>query len=131
MISYTEADELWGQVTGCNRKVSGSAVDRVNSGKWFNTACFAQPGSFQFGDERRTDAVLRRQGVDNWDFSIAKDTNVKEKFTVTFDTEFFNIFNRVQFGPPFEASYSGPNWGAVVSQLNNPRLIPCGLRIAR
>ena len=37
-------------VPGCKRKESGSAVDRVNSGKWFNTACFAQPGSFEFGN---------------------------------------------------------------------------------
>jgi len=118
-------------VPNCDRKGPGSAVDRVNSGKWFNTACFTQPGSFQFGDERRTDGVLRRQGEDNWDFSIAKDTHIREKLTVTFDAQFFNLFNRVQFAPPFEASYSGPNWGHVTAQLNNPRLLQFGLRISR
>lgn len=118
-------------VPGCQRKEPGSAVARVNAGKWFNTACFTQPGSFQFGNEPRTDTLLRRQGVDNWDFSIAKTTNLAEKFSLMFDAEFFNVFNRVQFGPPFEASYSGPNWGAVTSQANNPRLIQFGLRITR
>lgn len=118
-------------VPGCNRKESGSAVDRVNSGKWFNTACFVQPGSFQFGNERRVDDVLRRQGVDNWDFSMAKRFNLTEKFSMTFDTELFNSFNRVQFAPPFLSSSSGPNWGHVTSQLNTPRLIQFGLRIDR
>ena len=118
-------------VAGCNKKQSGSAVDRVNSGKWFNTACFTQPGSYQFGNEPRADSAIRRQGVNNWDFSIAKATHLAEKFTLTFDAEFFNIFNRVQFAPPFEAMYSGPNWGHVTSQLNNPRQIQFGLRITR
>lgn len=118
-------------VPGCNRKEPGSAVDRVNSGEWFNTACFTQPGSFQFGNESRTDGVLRRQGQDNWDASIAKETFIKEKFSVTFDAEFFNLFNRVQFAPPFESRSSGPNWGHIVSQLNNPRLVQFGLRISR
>ena len=118
-------------VAGCNRKVPGSAVDRVNAKKWFNTACFTQPGSFQFGNERRTDDVLRRQGVDNWDFSVSKTTTFADKFNVIFDAEFFNLFNRVQFAPPFESSSSGPNWGAVTSQVNNPRQIQFGLRVTR
>lgn len=117
-------------VPGCDRKESGSAVARVNAGKWFNTACFVQPGQFSFGNERRTDGVLRRQGVDNWDFSVAKSVPLFEKFNLTFDAEFFNVFNRVQFAPPFE-SMSSPLWGQVVSQLNNPRLVQFGLRIER
>jgi Carboxypeptidase regulatory-like domain len=118
-------------VPGCDRKVSGSAVAKVNAGKWFNTACFVQPGQFSFGNERRTDSVLRRQGVDNWDFSIAKSVPLVEKFNMTFDAEFFNTFNRVQFAPPFESMSSGPLWGAVTSQLNNPRYIQFGLRFDR
>ena len=117
-------------VPGCNRKVSGSAVDRVNAGKWFNTACFVQPGQFSFGNERRADDVLRRQGVDNWDFSVAKSVPLAEKFNLTFDAEFFNTFNRVQFAPPFE-SMSSPLFGQVVSQINSPRLVQFGLRIER
>ncbi len=127
-VSYPLRPNL---VPGCNRKVSGSAVARVKSGNWFNKSCFAEPGSFQFGNERRVDGVLRRQGVDNWDFSVAKVVSLAEKFNVTFDAEFFNIFNRVQFAPPFESMSAGNNWGAVVQQLNNPRLIQFGLRIDR
>jgi hypothetical protein len=63
-------------VPGCNQKESGSAVDRVNSGKRFNTACFAQPGSFRFGNERRLDDILKRRGVEKWDLSIARRLNL-------------------------------------------------------
>ena len=116
---------------GCDRKVSGSAVDKVNAGSWFNKSCFAEPGQYQFGNERRVDDVLKRQGIDNWDFSVARTVPLREKFNMTFDAEFFNIFNRVQFAPPFESISAGPNWGAVTSQLNNPRLLQFGLRFDR
>ncbi|HWS95000.1 MAG TPA: hypothetical protein VN620_00790, partial [Candidatus Methylomirabilis sp.] len=53
-----------------------------------------------------------------------------------FRTEFYNTFNRVQFGPPNTACCNNPallatnntNFGLVTSQLNNPRLIQFALK---
>ncbi len=45
-----------------------------------------------------------------------------------FDTEFFNLFNRVQFGDPGNNFGSG-NFGVVAGQSNQPRLIQFALRL--
>ena len=58
------------RVAGCNPKLTGGAIPRLN--KWFNTACFAQPAQFTFGNEGRVDSQLRGEGVDNWDLSAIK-----------------------------------------------------------
>jgi hypothetical protein len=104
-------------------------MSRVNSGMYFNTACFVQPGNLQFGDESRTDSVLRAQGEDNYDFSLTKSTRASERLTVIFTAQFFNIFNRTQFAPPGESLYDGSAFGAVTLQSNIPREIQFGLRL--
>ena len=112
-------------VSGCNSSISGSATSRLN--EWFNTACFAQPAQFTFGNESRTDPSLRSAGIANWDFSAFKNFRVTEAAKVQFRAEFFNIFNRAQFGYPGQALGSS-NFGQVTSQQNLPRLVQFALR---
>lgn len=92
-----------------------------------NQACFTQPGDTSFGSEPRVDADLRAQGIDNWDFSIAKTTKIRESVNLEFRTELFNIFNRVQFAAPNTAS-GGALFGVISSQVNQPRLVQFSLR---
>jgi Carboxypeptidase regulatory-like domain len=118
-------------VGGCNK--STSHVTEANGGiAWFNPNCFAAPGDWSFGDESRVDATLRGAGINNWDIAIFKTTNFgpENKLGLQFRTEFFNTFNRVQFGPPSTACCTGnnPNFGETTSQLNNPRLIQFALK---
>jgi Carboxypeptidase regulatory-like domain len=122
---------------GCNKGVSGSAVSRVT--EWFNTTCFTAPGGvdatgaqinpWSFGDEPRVDASLRQQGVNNFDFAVFKRTNIGERFNVEFRTEFFNIFNHPQFGPP-NGTQTSATFGQVTNTVNLPRLIQFGLKLA-
>ncbi len=129
-------------VSGCDKSTSGSAVSRLSG--WFNTACFAAPPAWGFGDEPRVDATLRQQGVDNFDFAVFKKTSISERMNIEFRTEFFNIFNHPQFGPPngscvisalgscqFDpATGTGnKNFGVVTSTVNLPRLIQFGLKL--
>jgi hypothetical protein len=116
-------------VSGCKRSspVSGSA----KLDQWFNTACFASPADFVFGNESRTDPTLRASGVNNWDFSLFKRTRFgpDEKLGLEFRTEFFNLFNRTQFAPP-NTSVTSSNFGTVNSSAagTNPRLVQFGLK---
>ena len=114
-------------VPGCDKNTSGSAVARING--WFNTTCFANHAGYGFGDESRVDATLRQQGVDNFDFAIFKKTNITERADVEFRTEFFNLFNHPQFGPP-GGSLGSSTFGLVTSTVNLPRLIQFGLKFS-
>jgi len=126
-------------VQGCDKNLSGSSVSRVT--EWFNTSCFTQPGGvastsvsintfnneWVFGNEPRVDASLRQQGVVNFDFAVFKKTSITERVNVEFRTEFFNIFNHPQFGPP-NGTETSSTFGEVTNTVNNPRLIQFGLK---
>lgn len=112
-------------IAGCDKSISGSATSRLN--EWFNTACFTATPAFTLGSEGRFDPNLRTQGIDNWDFAVFKTTSITERIRLQFRTEFFNLFNRVQFAPP-GLTQGNPSFAVVSSQANSPRLIQFALR---
>jgi hypothetical protein len=115
--------------SGCRKSKSGNAQSRLNG--WFNTACFTQPDAYTFGDESRNDSSLRADGIANWDFSAYKTFPFTKdnKTNLQFRAEFFNLFNRTQFGYPGETQGTS-SFGVVSSQTNDPRLVQFALRIA-
>jgi len=114
-------------VPGCNKDASGSPVSRLSG--WFNTSCFVAPPDWGFGNEARVDPSLRQQGITNFDFAVFKRTSVTERAYLEFRTEFFNLFNHPQFGPP-NGTLTSPNFGVVTNTINNPRLIQFALKLA-
>ena len=115
-------------VAGCAKSPGGAAQARL--AQWFNTACFSSPPAFTFGNESRLDPTLRGHGINNWDFAVFKTTSITERMGLQFRTEFFNLFNRVQFGNP-NVSAGNPSFGVISSQANTPRLIQFALRLIR
>jgi hypothetical protein len=131
-------------IAGCAK--SAPHVKTASGIQWINPNCFAPPGgtlaasAWAFGDESRVDATLRGAGINNWDFALFKTTNFgpENKLGLQFRTEFFNTFNRVQFGPPNTACCNNTNlavpavnnagFGLVTSTLNSPRLIQFALK---
>jgi hypothetical protein len=126
---------------GCTKTVSGSRYARTLPGAtWFNNsisgsnACFTVPAvgtaqqGYTFGNEPRTDGNLKMDGIKNWDFSVVKNTSIHEKIGSEFRLEFFNIFNRTQFGPPV-TGVDNALFGRTTSQVNKPRLIQGALRL--
>ena len=113
-------------VGGCTPSIDGPAQARLN--KWFNTACFTAPPTYTFGNVSRTTPYMRWHGVNNMDFSLVKATQIHERYTLQFRTEVFNLFNRVQFGPP-SGALGNAQFGVVSTQQNNPRLIQLALRM--
>jgi hypothetical protein len=111
-------------VPGVNKKVAGSAQSRfvANNGTWFNTAAFATPNPYTFGNESRLDNTLRDAGIANWDFTAGKAIPISERLNFDFKAEIFNLFNRVQFGDP-NTQKNSPTFGQVSTQLNTPRLV--------
>jgi hypothetical protein len=111
---------------GCNPTIGGAAQAKLS--KWFDTSCYSQPSTFGFGNEARADSHARTHGINNWDFSLTKDTQITERFSLSYRAEIFNLANRVQFNPPGNQLGSSL-FGVVSGQLNNPRLIQMALRL--
>jgi hypothetical protein len=99
--------------------------------QWFNTACFVSPAAYTFGNEPRVDPSLRQAGVNAWDFAAFKRTyfGPDNKLSLEFRSEFFNLFNHPQFGPP-NTGLGNSGFGQVTSTVNSPRLIQFGLKFA-
>jgi hypothetical protein len=112
---------------GCDNPTSGSDTQRLS--QWFNTACFTPPPAYGFGTEPRVDPKLRMDGPANFDFAVFKRTTFgpNERMGIEFRTEFFDLFNHPQFGPP-NTSEGGSTFGVVSSTVNTPRLIQFALR---
>ena len=140
-ISYGKGNSLSGSglgigslrpnvVPGCHKSVSGSPASKL--GGWFNASCFTNPPDWGFGNESRVDPTLRQQGINNFDFAVFKKTSIAEKANIEFRTEFFNLFNHPQFGPPNGTccTANNPNFGVVTSTIGNAqaRLIQFALK---
>ena len=59
---------------------------------------------------------------------MAKQTQLTERFKLEFRTEFFNLFNHVQFADPGTA-LGNRQFGIVSASRNQPRLVQFGLRL--
>jgi len=119
--------------TGCNKVSPGGKLARISG--WFNTDCFAPPADFAFGNESRVDATLRADGVNNFDFAIFKRLlfGPDQRAGVESRVEFFNLFNRSQFGPPNTTccTANNANFGFVNSTApgTNPRLVQFAFKV--
>jgi hypothetical protein len=114
-------------VPGCNQ---GASINNNQVHLWFNPACFVAPAPWSYGDEPRVNATLTQDGVNNWDFAVFKTTNFGERYNVQFRAEFFNLFNRAQFGAPNGTCCieNNASFGIVNNTVGNPRLIQFGLK---
>lgn len=95
--------------------------------EWFNTAAFAQPASYTFGDVSRTMPNLRAPGFYNWDLGIMKWWRQGERGAVEFRGEMFNAFNHPQFYAP--ATAFGIAGFGVISTAFAARDVQFGLKV--
>jgi hypothetical protein len=105
--------------------VGQARLDDPTPDRWFNTAAFRIPPFGSFGNSGRN--ILDGPGFKNVNFSLVKNTAIKESFTVQFRTEFFNLFNHPNFGLP-DNFVGSPSFGRVLS-AESPRRIQFGLKL--
>jgi hypothetical protein len=95
--------------------IHGDCLGGAESGNFqfdpTNLDCVNVP-LFTYGTMGRN--VLRGPGINNWNFSIIKDTSITERQKVEFRAEFFNAFNHAQFSRPDTTAFSS-TFGQVVS----------------
>ena len=68
--------------------------------EWFNPAAFAAvPNNSGFFGNLGRDTLIG-PGLGSWDFSVMKDTQIRERVTLQFRAELFNLLNRANFNTP-------------------------------
>jgi hypothetical protein len=103
--------------------------DQRTPERWFDTSAFVKVpfGTPRFGNEPRN--VLAGPGLANVDFSIFKNTKIRERVTAQFRVEFFNLFNRANFQVPVN-DITSPLFGQVISTATPPRNIQMAFRLS-
>lgn len=114
---------------GPNRYFNGTgggspAADTNPFFRRVGTAEDIRQGAGRFGNLGRN--VFHGPGVNNWNFNIIKRTKVTESQNVEFRTEFFNLFNHVQFNNP-NGNIGSPTFGRVTT-TRSPRLVQFALK---
>jgi hypothetical protein len=93
---------------------------------WFNTSCFTAPPAYTFGNSGV--GHVRGPGIDNWDFSLAKDTGLgSENRRLRLEADFFNLFNMAHFSNP-NTTLGNAGFGAIGGDRLPPRLIQLGAK---
>lgn len=88
---YTQRSNLTGN------PYAGFHQSKPNA-SWLNPAAFTDPAAGNFGTLRRNQ--FYGPSYSDVDLSVFKNTTIKEKVTVQFRAEMFNLFNRANFAPP-------------------------------
>jgi hypothetical protein len=86
----------------------------VNS--WLNLAAFSVPARGTWGNLGRN--AGRAPGMWQVDFALGKQTRLTERFNLEFRGEFFNIFNRAQYGLPQANISQTAQFGRIVNVIN-------------
>jgi hypothetical protein len=116
----------------CRPNLVGDPIlpsDERTPERWFNTAAFERTDVGQFGNTPRNS--VRGPGLINTDLSIIKRVRldgVREGMTLDFRAEAFNLFNRVNFGPPVN-DMSSAAFGRIGSTATDAREFQLGFKI--
>jgi hypothetical protein len=100
--------------------------------RWINTSVFNTNNAQQLGSNLRTFAPrfsgVRADACNFSDFSLPKNTRIKEKATMEFRFEVLNVLNQVPFFGP-NTTLKNTAFGQVTAQRNMPRHMQMTLRV--
>jgi hypothetical protein len=129
-------------VSGTDRSFSGLGIDRagvvgdphLDTGRsrqdlinqYFNTSAFTPNALGTFGTAPRN--FMRGPGSINFDLALMKKFQIKERATVQFRAEFFNAFNKPNFGNPYNNLNTSNRFGHIES-AGSPRIVQFGLKL--
>ncbi|HYM13805.1 MAG TPA: carboxypeptidase-like regulatory domain-containing protein, partial [Bryobacterales bacterium] len=94
----------WGgraDAVSSNLYAKQSSHDIINGVSWFNTAAFAPPTPWTWGNSSRD--MLFGPGSGNWDISFMKNFSLKERFHLQLRSDFLDAFNHFNLGNPSSA----------------------------
>lgn len=124
---------------GKDVSLSAQALDRPNViapdqvypatktvGQWFNPAAFAVQPTGTFGNLGRN--AVYGPGTIQWDMAVSRSFPFKDRYSVVFRSEFFNIMNHGNWGNP-GVSISSPASFGVITTFGPPRIIQMSMKM--
>ena len=138
----------WNVINGFDQ--SGSAVanqrpnvvlpaDQIVTGninKWASAAAFSLPAPGTLGNLQRDS--LTGPGIVNLDWSVSKETQIKEQLRLQFRAEFFNLLNHPNFALPNASAFLqtangggtfNPTFGTITATTTSSRQIQFALKL--
>jgi hypothetical protein len=109
--------------------------------QWFNPNAFVAPAFATPADQKANGGfygsvgrdTLIGPGLATWDFSMLKDTWLRERLNLQFRAEIFNLLNRANFNLPnavvFTPSGVSPTAGVITSTSTTSRQVQFGLKL--
>jgi hypothetical protein len=119
-VGADRADYVGGEASLPNDRSHGQLI-----GQYFNVAAFAPNAPGTFGSSGKN--ILRGPRLFNTDVSLLKNFKLAERASVQFRSEFFNVFNNVNFSGP-QASLSSAAKGTITS-AGDPRILQFALKL--
>jgi hypothetical protein len=95
--------------------------------EYFNTSAFAPNAPGTFGTAPRS--FLRGPRYFNVDMAVMKNFRFMERYEFQFRTEFFNAFNRANFGNPYNVQRVSSRFGKIES-ADDPRILQFALKFS-
>src|SRR5215472_7838885 len=110
-------------------KLSGGPEGRLQ--KYFNTSAFTSAPAIGngtgFGNSGRN--ILPGPGEWTFDAAVARVFRIREKASLEFRIEAFNLFNHPDFGLPGSELTSPGTFGVISSTVVNPRILQLALKL--
>ena len=100
--------------------------------QWLNKAAFVLPPLGTFGNAGRN--ILTAPGFEDIDFAVSKNTAIKERVSLQFRAEAFNLFNHPNFGQPAN-NFAAGNYGQILAtrtargDLGSSRQLQLGMKL--
>ncbi|MEJ7609244.1 MAG: hypothetical protein WKF37_23970, partial [Bryobacteraceae bacterium] len=101
----TGSDQRPNRLRDANLPESDRTIQR-----WFDTTAYVRPPQYTFGSEETR--TLFMPGLANVDASLKKAFRMWETGNLEFRAEFFNVFNRTNFGQPGNV-FGNPSFGII------------------
>ena len=107
--------------------ITGTVNSRL--GAYFNTAAFAQPADFTFGNVGSRVGWLRNPGMNNINLTLTKQFIITERLKVNLRASSFNLMNHPVFGSPNTTFGALGQFGRISGQANLSRQSELVLRL--
>jgi hypothetical protein len=107
----------------------GSRLGGISGGPgYLNPTALSLPTYFQFGNVPRVDGEFRAPGLMSLNGALNKYFAIRERMKLQFRFEVFNPLNHPIFSAP-GVQFGSTTFGAITSQLNQPRTVQLALKL--